>query len=56
MGEKVQFESFSEFIIVDAILGTGIKGKLRDKVKDLLITKELSDNIQNDLNELKNNN
>lgn len=28
-----QSESFSEFIIVDAILGTGIKGELRPKVK-----------------------
>ncbi|MCQ2972353.1 MAG: NAD(P)H-hydrate dehydratase [archaeon] len=31
--DVAQSESFSEFIIVDAILGTGIKGKLKDKVK-----------------------
>ncbi|WP_368660179.1 NAD(P)H-hydrate dehydratase [Methanobrevibacter sp.] len=28
-----QSESFSEFIIIDAILGTGIRGKLRPKVR-----------------------
>lgn len=31
--ELVNSDEFSDFIIIDAILGTGIKGKLRDKVR-----------------------
>ena len=33
-----------------------VEKRLRDKAKDLLSIKELSDNIQNDLNKLKNKN
>ena len=34
--EVASTDSFSEFIVVDAILGTGIKGKLKGKVKSAI--------------------
>jgi NAD(P)H-hydrate epimerase len=34
--EVFKSDSFSDFIIVDAILGTGIKGKLKNKIKRII--------------------
>lgn len=34
--EVANSDSFSEFIIIDGILGTGINGKLRENIKELL--------------------
>ena len=34
--EVANSDSFSEFIIIDGILGTGIHGKLRENIKELL--------------------